>query len=198
MPSNAYGVGGFEPIASSIKLPLDCDDQKKALVSDSAYTGDPKMNPTHQSVTDDVLSRHVDEPGALMPILHDIQAALGFIPADAVPRIAVALNLSRAEVHGVITYYHFFRDKPAGRHVVEVCRAESCKSVGGDALMAHAEQVLGCESHHTRPDGAVTLLPVYCLGLCAMSPNIMIDDKPYGRMSFAKLDRIAARMEIAA
>ncbi len=156
------------------------------------------MNPQHQSTIDAVLARHVDEPGALMPILHDIQTALGFIPEDVVPAIAVALNLSRAEVHGVITYYHFFRDKPAGRHVVEICRAESCKSVGGDALLAHAEKVLGCQSHHTRSDGAVTLLPVYCLGLCAMSPNMMIDDQPYGRMSFAKFERIAERMEIAA
>lgn len=149
-------------------------------------------------VTRDVLARHAGDPGALLPILHGVQDALGYIPPDVVPQIAAELNLSRAEVHGVVTYYHFFRDRPAGRHVVEICRAESCKSVGGDALMEHAEKVLGCKSHHTRSDGAVTLLPVYCLGLCAMSPNMMIDDKPFGRMSFAKLDAIAARLEIAA
>ena len=114
------------------------------------------------------------------------------------PALASALNLSRAEVHGVITYYHYFRDKPPGRHVVEVCRAESCKAVGADALMAHAEATLGCASHRTRDDGAVTLLPVYCLGLCAMSPAILIDEQPHARMTPAKFDRLVARLEIAA
>ena len=147
---------------------------------------------------DQLIAMHRDEPGGLMPLLHAIQEALGYVPADAVPPISRALNLSRAEVHGVITYYHFFRSEKPGRRVVQVCRAESCKSVGGDALLAHAEKVLGCASHHTRADGAVTLEPVYCLGLCAMSPNMTIDDQPYARMSFAKFDRLAAALGLAA
>jgi formate dehydrogenase subunit gamma len=141
-----------------------------------------------------VLERHAGEPGALLPILHDVQDALGYIPADSVPAIAKALNLSRAEVHGVITYYHHFRSKPAGRIVVQVCRAESCKACGADALMAHAEKLLGCASHHTRADGAVTLEPVFCLGLCASSPAIMVGDKLFARVTPDKLERVVASL----
>jgi len=151
-----------------------------------------------RATVDGLIERFRDEPGGLMPLLHAVQEALGFVPADAVGRIARALNLSRAEVHGTITYYHFFRSEKPGRHVVQVCRAESCKSVGADALLSHAETLLGCPSHHTRADGAVTLEPVYCLGLCAMSPAIMIDEVPYARMSLAKMDVLAKKMEIAA
>ena len=131
-----------------------------------------------------------------MPLLHAIQEALGYIPPDSVTIIAQGLNLSRAEVHGVITYYHFFRQAPAGRHVVQVCRAESCQAVGADALMAHAEQVLGCKAHCTRADGAITLEPVYCLGLCASSPAIAIDDRLHARMTPQKFERLAARLEL--
>lgn len=154
------------------------------------------------SRVDALVDRHREHPGALLPLLHAVQDAFGYVPPDAVPLIAKGLKLSRAEVHGVVTYYHFFRSAPAGRTVVQVCRAESCKAVGADALYAYAERVLGCGSdgarHGTRADGVVTLEPVYCLGLCAMSPNIMIDEQPYSRMTFAKLDRLAARLEIAA
>ena len=139
-----------------------------------------------------VLARHAGEPGALLPILHDVQDALGYIPADSVPAIAKGLNLSRAEVHGVITYYHHFRSEPAGLTVVQVCRAESCKACGADALMAHAEKVLGCASHHTSTDGKYTLEPVYCLGLCASSPAIMVDEKLYARVTPQKFDRVIA------
>ena len=128
-----------------------------------------------------VLERHAGEPGALLPILHDVQDALGYIPRRRGAGDREGLNLSRAEVHGVITYYHHFRSEPAGTHVVQVCRAESCQAVGADALMAHAETVLGCASHHTRADGAVTLEPVYCLGMCASSPAIMVGEKLYAR-----------------
>ena len=138
-----------------------------------------------------VLERHAGEPGALLPILHDVQDALGYIPADSVPAIAKGLNF-RAEVHGVIKYYHHFRSEPAGRVVVQVCRAESCKAVGADALMAHAEKVLGCASHHTRADGAYTLEPVYCLGLCASSPAIMVGEKLHARVTPDKFDRVIA------
>lgn len=137
-------------------------------------------------------------PGALLPVLHAVQDALGHVPAKAVPVIAQVLNLSRAEVHGVITYYHHFRSAPAGRHVVQVCQAESCKACGADALMAHARQVLGCGAHGTRADGAFTLEPVYCLGLCAMSPAIMVDDRLHARMTPQKFDRLAAVQEASA
>lgn len=131
-------------------------------------------------------------PGALLPILHDIQHALGHIPADAVPLVADALNLSRAEVHGVISYYHHFRDKPAGRHVVQVCRAEACQARGADALVAHAKAVLGCDFHHTSADGAVTLEQVFCLGHCAVGPNIAIDDALFARVSPQRFDQLMA------
>ncbi len=157
-----------------------------------------KPAPVDLSIVETLVEAHRAQPGGLMPLLHAVQEAMGYVPADAVQMIARGFNLSRAEVHGVITYYHFFRPEKPGRHVVEICRAESCKSVGGDELMAHAEALLGCASHHTRADRKVTLAPVYCLGLCAMSPAIMVDDKPYARMTPDKLDRLARRMEIAA
>ncbi len=143
-----------------------------------------------------LVDAHRGQPGALMPLLHAIQEAVGYVPSDTVAIIATGLNLSRAEVHGVITYYHFFRQAPAGRHVVQVCRAESCQAVGADALMAHAEQVLGCKSHTTRADGAITLEPVYCLGMCALSPAIQIDDRLHARMTPQKLERLAAKLEL--
>lgn len=154
------------------------------------------MNPTAANVTQTVLARHVDEPGALLPILHEVQDALGFIPREVVPLIAAGLNLSRAEVHGVVTYYHHFRSEPPGRHVVQVCRAESCQAMGADALMAHAEHVLGCAVHgghgSTSADGRYTLNPVYCLGMCASSPAIVVDDRLHARMTPARFDRVIA------
>jgi formate dehydrogenase subunit gamma len=156
------------------------------------------IEPLQQQALDALVERHRAMPGGLLPLLHAVQDAFGYVPPAAVSDIARAFNLSRAEVHGVVTYYHFFRSEPPGRCVVQVCRAESCKAVGGDALLAHAEDVLGCKSHHTRGDGAVTLEPVYCLGLCAMSPAILVDDQPHARMTPEKFDRIAARLEIAA
>lgn len=126
-------------------------------------------------------------PGGLLPILHAIQSELGYIPPDAVPVIADGLNLSRAEVHGVISFYHDFRSEPAGRHVVHVCRAESCQALGAEALLAHACERLGVEVHGTTADGAVTLEPIYCLGNCALSPAVMVDRQVYGRVSRERL-----------
>jgi formate dehydrogenase subunit gamma len=132
-------------------------------------------------------------PGALLPILHDIQDALGHVPSDAVPVIAAALNLSRAEVHGVITYYHHFRQHPAGRHVLRLCRAEACQSLGSDALADHAKASLGCDFHETTEDGTFTLEPVYCLGQCACGPAMLIDDSElHARLTPEKLDAIVA------
>ena len=147
-----------------------------------------------QETTMETVRRLVDAqqhlPGALLPILHAVQDALGHVPDEAVQAIAEGLNLSRAEVHGVITYYHHFRREPAGRHVLQVCRAESCQAMGADALWAHACARLGVQEGGTSADGAVTLEPVYCLGLCAMSPAVALDEQPRARMSAARLDTL--------
>ena len=141
-----------------------------------------------------VLAERAQMDGALMPILHGVQDELGYIPASAVAPIAAALNLSRAEVHGVITYYHYFRAEPAGRCVVQVCRAESCRSMGGEQLLAHARATLGCDTEHGHsPDGAYTVEPVYCLGLCASSPALMVGARLHARMTPARLDAVLAR-----
>jgi len=140
-----------------------------------------------------ILQRRAQEPGALLPILHDIQDTLGHVPADAVTAIADAVNLSRAEVHGVITYYHHFRSEPAARHVVHICRAEACQSMGADALVEHAQNHLGCALHGRSKDGEFTLEPAYCLGLCASSPAMMIDDELHARVTPRAFDALIAQ-----
>jgi formate dehydrogenase subunit gamma len=127
-----------------------------------------------------------------MPILHAVQNELGFVPHDAVPVIARELNLSIAEVHGVLTFYHYFRKEAGGRHVVHVCRAEACQSVGATAVEAHAKRSLGIDYHGTTRDGAIRLEPVYCLGNCALGPSIMIDETLHGRVSAERFDELMA------
>jgi len=122
-------------------------------------------------------------PGALLPILHALQEEFGYIHPDATPLIAGALNLSRAEVHGVISFYHDFRHSPPGRHVLRICRAESCQSMGCDALIRHVENRAGVKLGETTPDGSLTVEQVFCLGNCALSPAVMLDGEPYGRVS---------------
>jgi formate dehydrogenase subunit gamma len=134
-------------------------------------------------------------PGPLIEILHAIQGELGFIPDGAVPLLAEELNLSRAEVHGVITFYHFFRRHPPGRHTIQVCRAESCQAMGGQALEAHAKQRLGVDFHETTADGEVTLDPVFCLGNCSCSPAVMIDGELHGRVTPERFDRLLADLK---
>ncbi|MEH0166223.1 formate dehydrogenase subunit gamma [Roseateles microcysteis] len=153
------------------------------------------MSSSIESQVREVLAEQPLQEGALLPLLHAIQERLGHVPPAAVPLLAEHLNLSRAEVHGVISYYHFFRSTPPGRHVVQVCRAEACQSRGADALLAHAEQVLGCAAHQTRADGAVTLEPVYCLGLCASSPALQIDDQMHARVTPQRFDQLIAKLE---
>lgn len=136
----------------------------------------------------DVTSRLKDLPGALLPVLHGVQDALGYLPEDAVPLIARELNLSRADVHGVITFYHYFRRHPAGKHVIQLCRAESCQAMGGVALEQHVKHRLGIDFHQTTADGNVTLEPVYCLGNCACSPAMMVDGELKGRMNPRRFD----------
>jgi formate dehydrogenase subunit gamma len=131
-------------------------------------------------------------PGALLPVLHAIQDALGFIPPDAVPQIALGLNLSQADVHGVISFYHDFRSTPPGRHVLKLCRAEACQSMGAEALAEHLTRRLGVAWKQTSPDGALTIEPVYCLGNCALSPAAMLDGKLRGRVTAAALDDLIA------
>ena len=147
---------------------------------------------------DGVIASRKQLPGALLPILHGIQDAVGHIPREVVDRIARELNLSRAEVHGVVTYYHHFRAEPAGRHVVQICRAEACQSMGGEALWAHACAHLGRDGRGTTPDGLFTLEPVYCLGLCASSPAMSVDGEVHARVGPDKFDRLVAQARAVA
>lgn len=129
-------------------------------------------------------------PGALLPILHEIQRSLGYVPPAAVPVIANVLNLSRAEVHGVISFYHLFRSTPPGERTVYVCRAEACQSMGARAIESHLKDRLGIGFHETTADGRVSLEPIYCLGNCACAPAIMIDETVHGRVTREQLDAL--------
>jgi formate dehydrogenase subunit gamma len=130
------------------------------------------------------------EPGALLPILHSIQAELGYVPESAVPIVADVLNLSRAEVHGVVTFYHFFRMHPPGQHTLYLCRAEACQSMGARSLERYVRDKLKVDFHETTADGRYTLEPVYCLGNCACSPAVMVDETVYGRVTPERIDEI--------
>ncbi|RUV55580.1 formate dehydrogenase subunit gamma [Mesorhizobium sp. M5C.F.Ca.IN.020.29.1.1] len=132
--------------------------------------------------------------GPLLPILHGIQEEFGHVPQDALPVIAEALNISKAEVHGVVTFYHDYRRHPAGRHVLKLCQAEACQSMGSDLIASKLKQLLGIGFHETARDGSVTLEPVYCLGLCACAPSAMLDGEVIGRLNDEKLDEIVAEV----
>jgi formate dehydrogenase subunit gamma len=139
-----------------------------------------------------LITEHQHRPGALMPLLHAIQDNLGYVPESAYPQISKALALSVAEVHGVVTFYHHFRTHKPGRNVMQICRAESCQSMGSEALEAHAKKCLGIDYHQTTADNAITLEAVYCLGNCALSPSVMMNDEIYGRVSPSDLDALIA------
>lgn len=143
-----------------------------------------------------LIAEHAGREGALLPILHALAEEFGYIDQAAEPLIAAALNISRAEVHGVVTFYHDFRSKPAGRHVLKLCRAEACQAAGGDALAAHAETLLGAAMGETTADGDVTLEPVYCLGLCACAPSAMFDGRVIGRLDKGRLETMLAEAKI--
>ena len=132
--------------------------------------------------------------GPLLPILHGIQEEFGYVPQEALPVIADALNLSKAEVHGVVTFYHDYRREPAGRHVLKLCQAEACQSMGSDAVADRVKRLLGVGFHQTTADGAVTLEPVYCLGLCACAPAAMLDGEVIGRLDADAIDEIVAEV----
>jgi len=140
-----------------------------------------------------IVAQHRERPGPLLEILHGVQAAFGCVPAGAVPVVAEELNLSRAEVHGVVTFYHFFRRSPPGAHTVSLCQAESCQSMGAEALAQHARQRLGIDFHETTADGRFSLEPIYCLGNCACSPAAMIDGRLYGRVTPEAFDALIAQ-----
>lgn len=143
----------------------------------------------------EIIAEHAGLEGATLVILHAIQEAFGYVPQAAIPMVAKALNLSRAEVHGVVTFYHDFRHKPAGRHVLKLCRAEACQAAGGDALAARAEAKLGVALGDTTADDRITLEPVYCLGLCATAPSAMLDGRLVGRLDQKRLDALVAEAQ---
>jgi formate dehydrogenase subunit gamma len=140
------------------------------------------------------IAAHKNMPGGLLPLLHAIQDDIGYVPEASYPHISKALALSVAEVHGVVTFSHHFRRHPAGRHVLQICRAESCQAMGSEKLEANVKSALGIDFHQTTVDGAITLEPVYCLGNCACSPAVMLDDEVYGRMDAQKVAELIAEV----
>jgi formate dehydrogenase subunit gamma len=143
----------------------------------------------------EIIAEHTDLEGATLVILHALQEAFGYVPEPAIPMIADALNLSRAEVHGVFTFYHDFRHEPAGKRVLKLCRAEACQAAGGDALAARVEARLGIALGNTTADRRVTLEPIYCLGLCATAPSAMLDGRLVGRLDEARIDALVAEAQ---
>jgi len=143
----------------------------------------------------DIIRQHADRPGATLPILHALQEEFGHVPEEAVPLVAQALNLSRAEVHGVVTFYHDFSRTPPGRHVLKLCRAEACQAMGSDDLAARAQRRLGVKLGETTPDGRVTIEATYCLGLCACAPSAMLDGTVLGRLHATRLDALLSEVQ---
>ncbi|WP_235015454.1 formate dehydrogenase subunit gamma [Oceanicoccus sp. KOV_DT_Chl] len=154
--------------------------------------------PFDAGVVSTIVNQHITMPGALLPILHALQNEIGFIPAGAVPIIADGLNLSRAEVHGVISFYHYFKTQPVGRHTVQICRAESCQAMGSRQLEQHAKSQLNIDYHQTTADGEFYLEPVYCLGNCACSPSMRVGDAVYSHVSASSFDAIIDELSTTA
>lgn len=143
----------------------------------------------------EIIAENSEHEGPTLVILHALQEAFGYVPGPAIPMVASALNLSRAEVYGVFTFYHDFRKEPGGRHVLKLCRAEACQAAGGDALAARAEAKLGVALGNTTADERVTLEPIYCLGLCAIAPSAMLDGRVVGRLDEKRLDALVAEAQ---
>jgi formate dehydrogenase subunit gamma len=150
----------------------------------------PALPADQQRCVQAALDAHRGAPGALLPIMHAVQDALGYVPEDAIPVIARDLNLSRAEVHGMLSFYHYFRTEPGGRHVIYLCRAEACQSMGARDLEATVKKRLGIDFHETTADGAFTLEPVYCLGNCACAPSVMVDKTLHGRVDAERFEAL--------
>ena len=150
----------------------------------------PVYEPWDAARAAEIIAEHSHLEGATLVILHALQEAFGYVPEPAIPLVAHALNLSRAEVHGVFTFYHDFRREPAGRHVLKLCRAEACQAAGGDAIAARAEAKLGIGIGNTTADNRVSLEPIYCLGLCATAPSAILDGRVVGRLNEARIDAL--------
>jgi len=166
-------------------------------VSTDRGVSSPQVRHDVSAVVSGILVRYADEPGALLPILQAVQEALGYIPTDVVPDIAQALNLSRAEVHGVISYYHDFHTEPGPAHCLAICRAEACQAMGAQALLDHARRSLGCDDNHVPTNSQFAVTAVYCLGLCASSPALALDGAVHARMTTTKLDALLSSMHQA-
>lgn len=151
-------------------------------------------NNVPQARVAEIMAEHQHLEGPLLPILHALQDEFGFVPESALPEIAQALTISKAEAYGVLTFYHDFRTEPHGQHVVKLCRAEACQAMGADHVHAHAKRRLGLDWHQTSADGRVTLEPVFCLGLCACAPAAMVDGRVIGRVDESRVDAIAAEV----
>jgi len=148
-----------------------------------------------EEIVESAVTDHKDKLGALLPVLHSIQDKLGHVPNEAVPMIAVRMSLSRAEIHGVMSFYHDFRQQPAGQHIIHLCRAEACQAMGSRELERHVRGRLGVDYGETTADGLFTLEPVYCLGNCACSPSIRINDEFHARVTADKFDGLVDRLE---
>lgn len=172
------------------------------MSSAAASKNSPHDEPAFDSTTREeilvVLESLKSLPGALLPILHAIQDRLGFVPPASVPLIAQALNLSRAEVHGVISFYHHFRSAKPGRHVVQLCRAEACQAMGAREIERHVRQRLGIDFNATTADQSITLEAIYCLGNCACAPSASIDGVVHSRLTVALIDQLIDRCESCA
>ena len=153
-----------------------------------------ELRPSKHEAASRIAARYDNRPDALLEILHDLQHEVGYVEESALPVLAGALNISRAEVHGVVSFYHDFRRKPAGRHVVKLCKAEACQSMAGNELAAAAEKSLKIKFGETTSDGAITLEAVYCLGLCATAPAMLVDERPVGRVTPEKFQALAAEL----
>ncbi len=152
------------------------------------------MSKSKEEIVTEIVNLYKEIPGPLLIILHAVQAELDYIPSEVVSLIAEGLNLSRAEIHGVISFYHFFRIRPAGRYIVQICRAESCQAMGSRQLELHAKNSLGVDYHETTKDGLITLEPVYCLGNCACSPAVRVGDKIYAHVGAESFNTIISEL----
>ena len=156
------------------------------------------LNPKEYQAIEKHIAAFQSLPGALLPLLHAIQDDIGYVPELSYPLISKALSLSVAEVHGVVTFYHHFRTHKPGRHILQICRAESCQAMGSEVLEAHIKKKLDVDFHETTSDGAITLEPIYCLGNCACSPSVMIDEEVFGRVDSQKIDQLISNLKGAA
>jgi formate dehydrogenase subunit gamma len=150
--------------------------------------------PWGEARAQEIIAAHEGEDGAMLPILHDLQRVFGYIPAEAVPLVASALNVTRAEVHGVVSFYHDYRRELPGRHILRLCRAEACQALGCDEVADHVRRRLGVDWHGTTADGGVTLVPVFCLGLCASGPAGFVDHQPLAALDNGRVDRALDRL----